>query len=394
MTRMRKTDNAPAGSPALAPWAKVQAGAALLWMIGWAPWCQANPSLGVPSAQDCAAERDAPARLACYDRLFPPKAPEAKDAPVLPAAGSATVLSQPAAPVQTPAGSQARERVAAAAPAPSESTLSRFWELDDTDKRAPFKVRTYLPNFLLPVHYSFSLNNRPSSPTRGDSNGLPSYQDTEAKFQVSLRSKVAEDVLLPGADVWLAYTQRSMWQVWNREDSAPFRNTDYQPEAIYVLPIPQTLGKLWDGWTWRVLQLGAAHQSNGQSGSLSRSWNRVYVGAGFERPGMLVEARLHRRIFDASGDRDDNPNITRYIGQGEIAVSWLPGLSTTTFTWRPDFHRGTRGSVQLDWTYPVDAAQPSGLRWYAQVFAGFGETLLDYNHRQTSVGVGLTLFDF
>lgn len=53
-----------------------------------------------------------------------------------------------------------------------------------------------------------------------------------------------------------------------------------------------------------------------------------------------------------------------------------------------------RGLLQLDWTYPVYNDHPDGLRWYLQLFTGFGETLLDYNFRQTSVGLGLTLFKF
>ena len=35
-----------------------------------------------------------------------------------------------------------------------------------------------------------------------------------------------------------------------------------------------------------------------------------------------------------------------------------------------------------------------GLRWYLQAFSGYGQTLLDYNFRQTSVGAGLALFEF
>ena len=44
------------------------------------------------------------------------------------------------------------------------------------------------------------------------------------------------------------------------------------------------------------------------------------------------------------------------------------------------------------WTHPVFPSRPDGLRWYVQVFHGYGETLLDYNHSQTSIGLGFTLF--
>jgi phospholipase A1 len=102
--------------------------------------------------------------------------------------------------------------------------------------------------------------------------------------------------------------------------------------------------------------------------------------------------KAHRRLHESSND--DNPDLTRNIGNTEITASWLPGQSTASLTLRSHLRERSRGSLQLDWTHPVDRSHPEGLRWYAQIFTGYGETLLDYNHKQTSVGLGLTLFQF
>ena len=320
----------------------------------------------------CAAEPDAARRLACYDRLFRPD-PDATPAAPHTAASAPTAATTPAA--------------------SSGSIMSKLWELDEADKRRKFVVRTHLPNFMLPVHYTNHLNRAPSSPTRVALASNEGYKPLEAKLQVSLRAKAVSDLLLPNADLWLAYTQRSLWQLWNSQESAPFRSTDYQPEAIYVLPVPPGMRSLPFGWQWMMAQAGFAHQSNGQAVPLSRSWNRAYVGAGFERGEFGVEWRVHRRIDESRTD-DDNPDLTNFIGRGEVRASWLPGLATAALTWRTNLRALNRGSLQLDWTYPVDSDEPAGLRWYVQVFSGYGETLLDYNHKQTTFGLGLSLFQF
>ncbi len=338
-------------------------------------------SVGAQTTAECTQELDDAQRLACYDRLF--RGDREASAGGLP---TAPIASAVALPPSVTADKQGDD------PQTLPTALTKFWELTPADKRGTFIVRTYLPNFLLPLHYTTSINHTPSSPTLPAVARTTHYRQTEAKLQISLRAKIVENLLLPDADLWFAYTQTSLWQVWNKQDSAPFRSTDYQPEAIYVVPVPQQLGTLPGDWRWRMVQFGLAHQSNGQSEPLSRSWNRVYASAAFERGEFGLQVRANHRLRVTG--KDNNPDLTRYIGHTELMASWLPGRSTASLTWRTDMKSWKRGSLKLDWTHPVDSAKPAGLRWYVQLFTGYGETLLDYNHRQTSAGVGLTLFQF
>jgi phospholipase A1 len=273
------------------------------------------------------------------------------------------------------------------------SLLASYWELDADDKRGTFNFTGYEPNFFLPLQAVSRLNQAPSSPTRGVAIGLPHYQHVEAKLQLSLRTKVAQDVLLPHADLWVAYTQQSEWQMWNQRESAPLRVTNYQPELIYAMPTPKLLQGPWLGWSWRLSQLGLLHESNGQSGALSRSWTRAYALAGVEHGDVMATWRLEQRLdgFEATS-KDDNPDIVHYLGRTQFRVGWTPGLSTASLTWRPSL--AGRGSVQLDWTYPLSQRQSDGVRGYVQLFQGYGESILDYNFRQTSLGLGLSLIKF
>lgn len=352
-------------------------------MAGLALTAAAQSELPPPPGElaACAQIADDALRLACYDRAVGRPAPAS--APV-PAGRTPEVMSRPETSLPLPPSAQGE----AAAP----SFLSKFWELDDADKRGTFNFTGYRPNYLLPLHYSSRINLHPTSPQIDRSASLRNYQRLEAKFQISLRTKVFEN-LLPGVDGWIGYTQQSLWQLYNAGQSKPFRNTDYEPEAVLVARTPEALRHLPFGWQWRYGTIGLAHQSNGQAVPLSRSWNRVYLAAGFERGEVSLVARVHKRI-EEDETTDDNPDLVSYRGHGDVMLNWAPGRATASLLWRANVRDFKRGAWQFDWTYPVQPGNSRALRYYVQVFSGFGETLIDYNFRQTSIGLGLTLFEF
>src|SRR5690554_2552886 len=125
---------------------------------------------------------------------------------------------------------------------PTSELLAQFWELNDKDKRGVYTLRTYRSNYVLPYYYSSNINKQPSTRTRGPVEEGSDYQSQDVKLEFSFRTKVLEDFLLPNGDLWLAYTQTSLWQAWNKDISHPFRSADHSPDVGYVSRVSQTFG--------------------------------------------------------------------------------------------------------------------------------------------------------
>ncbi len=338
--------------------------------------------------EHCAAIGAPSDRLVCYDKLAgrAVAAPEPTAQQPAPCGLTAVPVTSKLAPKDAPLADTA---MAAAQPS---GLLSKYWELDAADKRGIFNFVGYQPNYVLPIHFTNRINRAPQSPTQAAVQ-QPDYRREEAKFQLSLRTKLAQDVGLAGSDIWAAFTQQAMWQIYNGTDSKPFRNTDYQPELTYVVPTAKRWQALPFGWQWRYTQMGLAHQSNGQSDPLSRSWNRYYFGAGIERGDWSLTARINKRLGE-SPETDNNPDLVAYRGRAEFQLTWSHGLQTASLLYRSTLKTDTYGAVQLEWTYPIFKDQPNGLRWFVQGFSGHGETLTDYNFRRTSIGAGVTFMQF
>jgi phospholipase A1 len=375
--------------------------------LGAAP--DGMPPSGVAA---CAAIAADALRLACYDRAAGRSAPAASGAPV-PATGAAPAAAPPEHGAIAPPGTAAGIAPGApgtagvdATPGPTGpfldeaskaardarrslgSTLSERWELEPATRQGRFVLRPYKPMYVLPLHWTDSVNVAPSSDGKGGA--VPGEIPTRpfgAQLQISFKSKLWETIAGSDVDLWAAYTQSSYWQVYTPELSRPFRETDHEPELFAIRGIDRTLF----GWRARFVGLGINHQSNGRSEPLSRSWNRVIAQVGLERGDWSVLVRPWWRITERA-EADDNPDIEDYLGRGEVVVVRKLGAQIVSVQLRHSLRLGdaSRGSVLLDWAFPVS----SYLKGHLRLFSGYGESLIDFNHRQTTIGLGFSLIEW
>ena len=268
--------------------------------------------------------------------------------------------------------------------------LSLAYDLDKNSERGTWTVRPYRPTYVLPLFYTFdpNLSPTPSNPDEpGETFTSNDTRNTELKFQLSLKTKVMEDLFDTSADLWFGYTQESHWQVYNEDNSRPFRATDYQPEIFLTQPVTADLPF---GGRLRMLGAGAIHHSNGQDDPLSRSWNRAYLMAGAEWGKLSVIPRLWARVNNESSSSEDNPDIEDYMGYGDIKFLYdLPEQQSLSGTLR--YNPSTnKGAAQIDYVYPLS----KNVNGYIQLFQGYGESIIDYNHENTSIGFGIVLNDW
>lgn len=348
---------------------------------------------------DCAKIDDNVKRLQCFDRLA-----ERKNS-----------VSQPA--------TLATETIPVAKEASSEqdkaSVLERHWDLKVNSRKHAFILRPYRLNYFLPVAY----NSSPNDEINLEYDPAAKAQFNEAKFQLSFKVKICEDLLqkplqglydknigIKGMDIWVAYTQQSFWQLYNSAFSAPFRDTNYEPEALInfrsQVEIPGLMGtKL------QYFNIGFNHQSNGRSRPLSRSWNRIVGNIGLEKGDFNLQLKAWYRLPEDELE-DDNSDLIRFMGYGELWMTYFWEKQRVAVMLRNNFRQNNLGAVQLDWSIPpytlgkilrrTGAISEETLNHYfsdkfslyVQYFNGYGEGLMDYNKSINRISAGVMIAEW
>jgi len=272
--------------------------------------------------------------------------------------------------------------------APTDMKKGRIANRIISEKRTafdPYVITPHKMNYILPVSYSTNINKAVYESFNDWSGHL---SDLEAKFQLSIKVPLNTEKIFTRDDgLFFGFTLQSWWQVYSTNISKPFRETNYQPEVFYFSPLRY---HPFDGNTGVVV--GFEHQSNGRTQGLSRSWNRIYLNFLFEKGDFALSFQPWWRIPEndkedpLAAEGDDNPDIADYMGHFQLASVYKWDEYELSVRGRQNFSTH-RGGFEFGLTFPLWGK----LRGYLQYTNGYGESLIDYNHDQQTLGLGIAL---
>lgn len=355
------------------------------------------------SLAKCAKIRNDAKRLKCFDRLAGEMS-SLKDSAAMPAKQQDDL----------PVPAKEKVRKDSAAEKTAISIMEKHWDmsLDPHKERNIFVLWPYRPCYFLPLAYNASPNRDAALDFDPDAKA----KNNEVKFQLSFKFKLWRDIIrnqamqdiiekstgVRGVDLWVAYTQQSFWQLYNKAFSAPFRDTNYEPELLLNFRLQREIPYLM-GTKLQFINVGFNHQSNGRSEPLSRSWNRLVANVGLEKNfgpeqkdsfGLLLKTWY--RLPEDEED-DDNPDLSRYVGYGELWGTLYWKEQRFSVMLRNNLRSENKGAVQVEWSMPLHTINENLARkisLYVQYFNGYGESLIDYNKNTNRISAGVMLADW
>lgn len=206
----------------------------------------------------------------------------------------------------------------------------------------------------------------------------PTATNSDVKFQISLAIRVTDTVLPWDSFLFLMYTQKTFWNVF--ENSLPMHDLNFNPGIGWSKPFfnkDRYVGKL---------TLLLEHESNGRDGEDSRSWNRIsFYGSTIIDEWLMVHAKFWIPIIDGENNKD----ILRYCGiyQSGVVIT-TPNKKFNfglTLVKRKGWNLNFNTILEASWK----VHEKSNLNLFAQYYNGYGEDLLDYNQFHSRLRVGI-----
>ncbi|MFT6260455.1 MAG: phospholipase A1 [Crocinitomicaceae bacterium] len=254
--------------------------------------------------------------------------------------------------------------------------------------KQPMILLPHKPNYIMPFSYTEAPYDDLQRQFAGDQ--WTGFKNIEAMFQISIKYQVYQLDDANDYKLYVAYTNKSYWQVYNENASRPFRETNHEPELF--LQMSPEWGPI------NHVRVGLNHQSNGQYLGFSRSWNRITSGfyhlSGNSIFGIEPWYRIKEQSSGIADDPtdDDNPDIEKYLGYANFI--WHKQNKRTSRSIR--FGNNLRGGSQNRGWVELEVNFPLGRRFkgFVQYFEGFGHSLIEYDQYQRRLGFGIKITDY
>ncbi len=205
-------------------------------------------------------------------------------------------------------------------------------------------------------------------------------ENTNVKFQISIRQKLTKSTLPWGTYLYLCYTQKVFWNVL--EKSLPMKDLNFNPGiglAKHVFKNGKYFGKFF---------LLLEHESNGRDSIESRSWNRLSLGCDLLLTNNLL---IHGKVWVPYVDGENNKDLLKYVGICQAGVEVMSNdrrwkgsiVLVKRKTWKFNFNT----IAEISWQF----SKKADWSLFAQYYNGYGEGLLDYNKFSSQLRAGIVI---
>ena len=254
-----------------------------------------------------------------------------------------------------------------------DALLQERLTMEDTTN--PFQILLHKPNYIMLYNNNYTHKNN-----YGLADSTLKSRKGEIKFQISFKKSIFDAKNYFDKDyfdIFVGYTQLSFWQAYVK--SAYFRESDYSPEIFLTSNVYKNL----------MVSTGLNHESNGRGGLYERSWNRVYMDFSISKYNYYLSVTPWILVFKSASTKLHNPDIRKYMGNEAIVLGYKDHLNMSVKL--RNIERADKYlTVEALISYPIK----EHINLTINAFNGYGQNLIEYNKRSTTLGIGFSLNNY
>lgn len=217
--------------------------------------------------------------------------------------------------------------------------------------------------------------------TLGTSVGTKITQEnSNVKFQISIRQRLTNSVLPFHSYLFLFYTQKTFWNVF--ENSFPMHDVNFNPGIGWAKMI------IRDARVVGNAMLLLEHESNGKDGESSRSWNKLGLTVSYL---VSPTVMIHGKAFIPLIDGQQNSDILDYCGFVQLGIQKKPANKHWIFNLILNKRKGFNLNFNTTIEFGLHLARNANQYLFLQYYNGYGENLLDYKQFHSRLRIGLLI---